>query len=88
MESVDISPELRTLFMKCSAASISTQLIRRGLRNVAIRGVRPLQAGLPPMVGPAFTMRYVPAREDLDAYGSGGDPANIQRQAIEAIYAG
>jgi len=35
------------------------------------------------MVGPAFTLRYIPAREDLDAYGSGGDPANIQRQAIE-----
>ena len=35
------------------------------------------------MVGPAFTMRYVPAREDLDAYGFGGDPDNIQRQAIE-----
>ncbi len=83
MELTDISNELRSVFMKCSAASISTQLIRRGLRNVAIRGVRPLRKGLPPMVGPAFTMRYVPAREDLDAYGSGGDPANIQRQAIE-----
>lgn len=79
----DMTPELRELYSGCSAASISTQLIRRGLRNVAIRGVKPLKGGLPPMVGPAFTMRYVPAREDIDAYGSGGDPANIQRQAIE-----
>lgn len=67
MELTDISSELRAVFIKCSAASISTQLIRRGLRNVAIRGVRSLKAGPPPMVGPAFTMRYVPAREDLDA---------------------
>ena len=88
MESIDISESLRTTFGGCSSASISTQLIRRGLRNVAIRGVRPLNAGLPPMVGPAFTLRYVPAREDLDAYGSGGDPANIQRQAIEIAPSG
>lgn len=84
----DISPALRDTFMRCSTASISTQLIRRGLRNVAIRGVRPLRADLPNMVGPAFTLRYVPAREDLDAYGSGGDPANVQRQAIELAPSG
>lgn len=84
----DIGPELRATLMRCSAASISTQLIRRGLRNVAIRGVTPLRPGLPNMVGPAFTLRYVPAREDLDAYGSGGDPNNIQRQAIEVAPSG
>jgi regulator of RNase E activity RraA len=88
MDTPNISDELRSVFMKCSSASISTQLIRRGLRNVAIRGVYPLKSGLPPMVGPAFTMRYVPAREDIDKYGSGGDPANIQRQAIEAAPTG
>ena len=88
MNDPEIPQELRSTLAQCSAASISTQLIRRGLRNVAIRGVRPLNAGLPPMVGPAFTLRYVPAREDLDAYGSGGDPANIQRQAIEVAPAG
>jgi regulator of RNase E activity RraA len=84
----DISPDLRARLQTCSAASISTQLVRRGLRNVAIRGVAPLRTDLPPMVGPAFTLRYVPAREDLDGYGSGGDPSNVQRQAIEASPAG
>ena len=39
-ETVDLSERLRSVFAKCSAASISTQLIRRGLRNVAVRGVR------------------------------------------------
>jgi len=37
------------------------------------------------MVGPAFTLRYIPAREDLDRYGTGGDPHNAQRQAIELV---
>jgi regulator of RNase E activity RraA len=86
--SEDMSCDLRETFMRTSAASISTQLVRRGLRNVAVRGVKPLRADLPPMVGPAFTLRYVPAREDIDAYGSGGDPANIQRQAIELAPSG
>ena len=84
----DIPADLRATLMRTSAASISTQLIRRGLRNVAIRGVRPLRTDLSTMVGPAFTLRYVPAREDLDAYGAGGDPGNIQRQAIERAPAG
>ncbi len=79
----DISPDLRHTFSQCSSATLSTLLVKRGLRNTAIRGVRPLRLGLPPMVGPAFTLRYIPAREDIDAYGSGGDPANLQRKAIE-----
>ncbi|MBX9907491.1 MAG: ribonuclease activity regulator RraA [Beijerinckiaceae bacterium] len=79
----DISADLRHAFSQCSSATLSTLLVKRGLRNTAIRGVRPLRPGLPPMVGPAFTLRYIPAREDIDAYGSGGDPANLQRQAIE-----
>lgn len=74
---------MRADFARCSAATLSTLLVKRGLRNTAVRGVRPLNPALPPMAGPAFTLRYIPAREDLDAYGSGGDPANIQRQAIE-----
>ena len=82
---LDLSVETRATFMLCSSPSLSTQLVRRGLRNVAIRGVRPIRRDLPPMVGPAFTLRYVPAREDIDAYGSGGDPRNVQRQAIEVV---
>lgn len=78
-----MSEDTRKLFAQCSSATLSTLLVKRGLRNTALRGVRPLRPGLPPMVGPAFTLRYIPAREDIDAYGSGGDPANLQRQAIE-----
>jgi regulator of RNase E activity RraA len=83
-----MSVELHTTLQRCSAATLSTLLVKRGLRNTAIRGVRPLRPDLPPMVGPAFTLRYIPAREDLDAYGSGGDPANMQRRAIEIVPSG
>jgi regulator of RNase E activity RraA len=83
-----MSQALRAALLQTSSASISTQLVRRGLRNVAVRGVLPLRRDLPPMVGPAFTLRYVPAREDRDAYGTGGDPANVQRQAIEVVPSG
>jgi regulator of RNase E activity RraA len=78
-----MTDQLRADFQRCSAATLSTLLVKRGLRNTAVRGVRPLNPGLPPMAGPAFTLRYIPAREDVDRYGSGGDPANVQRQAIE-----
>lgn len=88
MNNHELPEELRSTLSQCSAASISTQLVRRGLRNVAVRGVAPLRRDAPPMFGPAYTLRYVPAREDLDKYGSGGDPANIQRQAIEQVPAG
>ena len=88
MNDPELPQELRSTLSRCSAASISTQLVRRGLRNVAVRGVAPLRRGATPMFGPAYTLRYVPAREDLDKYGSGGDPANIQRQAIEQVPAG
>jgi regulator of RNase E activity RraA len=80
-----LSPDLHRALSQCSAATLSTLLVKRGLRNTAIRGVRPLRPGLPPMIGPAFTLRYIPAREDLDAYGSGGDPRNLQRKAIEIV---
>jgi regulator of RNase E activity RraA len=83
-----MTDEMRADFARCSAATLSTLLVKRGLRNTAVRGVRPLNPRLPPMAGPAYTLRYIPAREDLDAYGSGGDPANIQRQAIEIAPAG
>jgi regulator of RNase E activity RraA len=83
-----LTPGLHALLSGCSAASVSTQLVKRGFRNTAVRGVRPVNAGLPRMVGPAYTVRYVPAREDLDAYGSGGDPSNKQRQAVEEAPAG
>jgi regulator of RNase E activity RraA len=67
-----------------STATITTVLLKKGLRNVWIRGARPIRAGQPRLVGPAFTLRFVPAREDLATPESWGNPIST-RAAIEAM---
>jgi regulator of RNase E activity RraA len=70
-----------------STASIATLLHRRGLRNQYVQGVRPI-GDAKPMAGPAFTLRYIPAREDLDVVEAFRDPAHPQRLAVETVPAG
>jgi regulator of RNase E activity RraA len=70
-----------------STATITTVLVNKGLRNVWMRGARPLKPGLPRLVGPAFTLRFVPAREDLATPASWSAPIST-RTAIEAMPAG
>jgi len=70
-----------------STATLTTVLLKKGLRNVWLRGTRPLAAGYPRIVGRAFTLRFVPAREDLATPASWGAPIST-RAAIEAMPAG
>lgn len=67
-----------------STASITTILLKKGLRNVWMRGPKPLAAGQGRVVGPAFTLRFVPAREDLATPESWASPRST-RAAIEAM---
>jgi regulator of RNase E activity RraA len=70
-----------------STATLTTQLFKRGLRNVFLQGVAPLvkpALGAPNLVGPAFTLRNIPAREDLDHVGVFQDPDHPQRKAVES----
>jgi regulator of RNase E activity RraA len=67
-----------------STATITTILLKKGLRNVWLRGCRPLRAGSPRVVGAAFTMRFVPMREDLATPESWSSPRST-RAAIEAM---
>lgn len=67
-----------------STASITTILLKKGLRNVWLRGTRPLRPGQPRLVGRAFTLRFVPAREDLATPESWSSPTST-RAAIEAM---
>jgi regulator of RNase E activity RraA len=67
---------------KVSTATLTTVLLKKGLRNVWMRGTRPLKEGQPRVVGPAFTMRFVPAREDLATPASWASPIST-RAAIE-----
>ena len=69
---------------KISTATITTILLKKGLRNVWMRGTRPLRPGQPRLVGPAFTLRFVPAREDLATPESWASPIST-RAAIEAM---
>jgi regulator of RNase E activity RraA len=67
-----------------STATITTILLKKGLRNVWMRGTRPLQPGQKRCVGPAFTLRFVPGREDLATPASWASPIST-RAAIEAM---
>lgn len=69
-----------------STATLCTQLFKRGFRNVFIQGVKRLtNPSGGNLVGPAFTMRSIPAREDLDQISAFDDPNHPQRKAIESV---
>ena len=78
-----MNPATREQLMKVSTATLCTALFKRGLRNQFIQEVRPLDAGLPNMVGEAFTLRYMPAREDLNQISVFLDRDHPQRKAVE-----
>ena len=67
-----------------TTATLTTILLKKGLRNVWIRGARPVRPGQPRRVGPAFTLRFIPAREDLATPESWSSPRST-RAAIEAM---
>ena len=67
-----------------STATLTTVLLKKGLRNVWIRGAFPIAPGLPRLVGRAFTVRFIPAREDLATPESWGSPKS-SRAAIEQM---
>ena len=66
-----------------SVATLATALFKHGLRNQVIQDVRPVKAKGANMVGPAFTLRYMPAREDRNALAEFRNPKHPQRHAIE-----
>src|SRR5947199_9999390 len=79
-----LSSYSRDALQKVSTATLTTVLFKRGLRNVFIQGVFLLNPKAPRMVGEAYTLRYIPAREDLDQLGAFERRAPPQRAASEA----
>jgi len=69
--------------MRVSVATLATALFKRGLRNQEIQGAYPVRAKGRNMVGPAFTLRYMPAREDRNQLVEFRNPKHPQREAIE-----
>ncbi|MBB4664273.1 ribonuclease activity regulator RraA [Conexibacter arvalis] len=80
-----LGDDLIAAFSRISTATLTTQLFARGLRNTFLHGVRPLNPGNARMVGSAFTLRYVPAREDLDVLAVFKDYDHPQRRAVESV---
>jgi len=78
-----LSAANREALKKISTATLTTVLFKRGFRNVFLQGVSRLNAKAPRMVGEAYTLRYIPAREDLDQMGIYDGRGNPQREAIE-----
>src|SRR2546427_7502264 len=79
-----LSSHSREALKKVSAATLTTVLFKRGFRNAFIQSVFLLNKNAPRMVGEAYTLRYIPAREDLDQLGAFEGRGHPQREAIEA----
>ena len=82
-----LTPQALKTLQGISTATITTVLLKKGLRNVWMRGAFPLNADQPRLVGNAFTLRFVPAREDLATPASWASPIST-RAAIEAMEEG
>ena len=78
-----LSDATRDKLMGVSVATLCTALFKRGLRNQTIQDVRPVGRKGRNMVGPAFTLRYIPAREDLNGLEVFRNPDHPQRAAVE-----
>lgn len=78
-----LSPETRAKLRGVSTATLATALFKRGLHHQMIQDVLPLSPPKQSMVGEAFTLRYIPAREDLNRIDVFRDPAHPQRNGIE-----
>jgi regulator of RNase E activity RraA len=83
---MDLDPQTTELLRRVSVATLCTQLFKRGFRNVFIQGIARLtddSGGN--LVGPAYTMRNIPAREDIDQVSAFDNPDHPQRKGIESI---
>jgi len=78
-----LSERARAKLAAVSTATLTTVLFKRGFRNTFIQGIHRLNPNAPAMVGPAYTLRYIPAREDLDHLGVCEDRSHPQRKGIE-----
>jgi regulator of RNase E activity RraA len=80
---MDMRDDTREKLKTVSTATLTTVLFKRGFRNCFIQGVHLINPDAPRMVGPAYTLRYIPAREDLDHLGVFEDRTHPQRKGVE-----
>lgn len=82
-ESITLAPATLDRLAQASTATVATLLYKRGYLNAYVQGVAQLGQGQPTMVGPAFTLRYIPARPDTDPIEAFREPDHPQRVAVE-----
>lgn len=88
-ETKRLSAETRAKLTSASTATLTAQLLKRGFRNIFIQGVRPLNKSNARMVGEAMTLRFIPAREDIDHLGIfQNNPTHPQLHSVEIIEEG
>ncbi|WAH60755.1 ribonuclease activity regulator RraA [Pseudomonas silvicola] len=88
---VAVSDETLSRLAACSSGSLTTQLFKLGFRQPALVGLRALNKDIKPFAGRAFTMRFIPAREDIDTYGTmttKPNHDNLQWQGVEQVQPG
>lgn len=85
MTEARVDQEILDLLRRASTATLTTQLFARGLRNQFLAGLGPMSPEHTRFVGEAFTLRYIPAREDLDVLSVFQDYDHPQRKAIESV---
>ncbi len=83
-----MNPQTLEKLKNISTATLSGQLLKRGIRNAYMCGVSALKSDQERLVGPAYTLRYIPLREDVDPLGRIGNANNLARRAIEECPAG
>lgn len=83
-----LKDDTREMLMHVSTATLTTALFKQGLRNQFIQNVLPVSPKGKNMVGQAYTLRYIPAREDLNPISVFTDPTHPQRVGVEGIPAG
>ncbi len=86
-ESDPIAVETEHALRRVSTATLTTQLLKRGVRSTFLTGVKPIRPDLR-LVGRAFTLRYVPMRDDMGGGPDFDNDTNVQRIAVESIGAG
>lgn len=80
---IPLDPAVLSRLAEASTATIATLLFKRGYHNAYVQGAMPLAAGKRTMVGPAFTLRYIPTRPDTDPLDAFREADHPQRVAVE-----
>src|SRR3979411_2811866 len=80
---MSMAESTRSKLVEISTATLTTVLFKRGFRHTFIQGIHRINPDGPTMVGPAYTMRYIPAREDLDHLGVFEDRSHPKRKGVE-----